>query len=76
MITKRDFVLRGSCFCEKYNIALLLADFLTILIIKILSAQTEVAPSYHIARVLYFLVVMFEATILQKVKIPVFSKTS
>ena len=19
MITKRDFILRGSCFCEKYN---------------------------------------------------------
>ena len=26
MITKRGFVLRGSCFCEKYIIAYMLAD--------------------------------------------------
>ena len=54
MITKRDFILRGSC--ER-----LLDIYVITLLIKLTAAQNEVALSYHRVRGLYFLAVVFAA---------------
>ena len=53
MTTKRGFISRASCFCEKYNI----------LLTKTTAAQNEAALSYHRMCGLYFLAVVFVATI-------------
>ena len=41
MITKRNFIFRGSCFCEKYNIVLYLnKDMLVVVIVRCFGAIT------------------------------------
>ena len=71
MITKCDFILRSSCFCEKYTFRkkighhnINLNYILTNLLTKTTVAQNEVALSYHIVRGLYFQAVVFVATII------------
>ena len=54
MITKRDFILRCSCFCGMYN-----GTTLYILLTKTTAAQNGVALIYRKMRGLYFLAVVF-----------------
>ena len=57
MKAKRDFILRGSCFCGKYG------NNRNILLTKTTAARNEVALTYHKVRGLHFLAVVFVATI-------------
>ena len=74
MISKRDFILRGSCFCEKCSIscgtrcaALCFRNSAPIFIIhptKTTAAQNEVTLSYHSVHRLYFFAVVFVTNII------------
>ena len=56
MITKRSFILRGSCFCQNSRYAY-------ILLTKTTTAQNEAPLSYHRVRGLYLPAVVFAASI-------------
>ena len=66
MITKRVFILRGSCFCEKYNTPDSSGpSYVNAIILptKTTAVQNENALSYHRVRGLYFLAIVFVTTI-------------
>ena len=62
MITKRDFILRDSHFCEKYSITRINLILLT----KTTAAKNEVTLSYHRVRGLCFPAVVFVAAIVYR----------
>ena len=68
MVVERDFISLSSYFCEKYSMNKVRIDCNTAatlygLLTKTTAAQNEVALSYDRVRGLYFLAVVFAATI-------------
>ena len=64
MITKRDFILRGSCFLRCIGIDVeCIKEVVSIVLTKTTAAQNEVTLGYHKVHGQYFLAVVFAATI-------------